>query len=161
VSRFALFVPFAGLADVVDGWRERTCVAKPSHGLPPHVTVLVPAPDDVATIAEKLEPFAAFDVAFPRLDRFPGTLWLAPEPAEPFRELVAAFVRAFPDHPPYGGRYRNVVPHLTVAQTDLDDAAADLEPWLPLRSRADRVALFEQVQDDHWREVATIELEDD
>jgi 2'-5' RNA ligase len=159
VSRFALFVPFAGLAEIVDDWRERTCVTKPSHGLPPHVTLLVPAPDDVERITETLEPFAAFDVAFPRLDRFPGTLWLAPEPAEPFRELVAAFGRAFPGHPPYGGRYRNVVPHLTVAQAELDEAAADLEPWLPLQSRADCVQLAEQVQDDHWREIATFELE--
>ena len=41
MSRHALVVPFPELAPVVDDLRERTCVSKPSHGMPPHVTLLV------------------------------------------------------------------------------------------------------------------------
>jgi hypothetical protein len=159
VTRHALVVPFPGLAPVIDEWRERTCATKPSHGMPPHVTLLVPCPGDVATISEALAPFGGFDVTFAAVDRFPGTLWLAPEPAARFRWLTAALVAAFPGHPPYGGMFSEVVPHLTVAQAELDEAAADVVEWLPLHSRADAAVLFEQVQPDHWRERATFDLD--
>jgi 2'-5' RNA ligase len=156
----ALVVPFEGLAPVVDDLRERTCASKPSHGMPPHVTLLVPAPRDVEGIAEVLFAFAAFEVVFARLERFPGTLWLAPEAAQPFARMIEALMRRFPDHPPYGGAFREIVPHLTVAQSEFDEAVSTLEPWLPLSTRADRAVLLEQVQAVRWREVATFELED-
>ena len=159
MTRHALVVPFPGLAPVVDEWRERTCATKPSHGMPPHVTLLVPSPGDVGAITEALAPFGAFDVTFAAVDRFPGTVWLAPEPARPFRELIEALAATFPDHPPYGGVFSEVVPHLTVAQAELDAAAAEVGPWLPVRSRAEIAVLFEQVQPDHWRERATFDLE--
>jgi 2'-5' RNA ligase len=158
VSHFAIAVPFPGLAEVVDDWRERTCVTKPSHGIPPHVTLLTPSPADVATLVELLEPFEAFDVRFERLDRFPGTLWLAPEPAEPFVLLTETLVGHWPSHKPYGGTFKGITPHLTVAQRELDDAADALAPFLPLESRAESIVLYEQLQPDHWREVATVEL---
>jgi 2'-5' RNA ligase len=160
LTRFALVVPFEGLASVVDDLRERTCASKPSHGMPPHVTLLVPAPGDVEAIAEVLFEFAAFDVVFARVERFPGTLWLAPEPAQPFARMIEALMRRFPDHPPYGGSFREIVPHLTVAQSSFDEAVSALEPWLPLRSRAERAVLLERTQAVHWRELATFDLEE-
>jgi 2'-5' RNA ligase len=160
VRELALVVPFEGLAPVVDDLRERTCESKPSHGMPPHVTLLVPAPRDVEGIAEVLFAFAAFEVVFARLDRFPGTLWLAPEPAQQFARMIEALMRRFPDYPPYGGAFREIVPHLTVAQSEFDEGVSTLEPWLPLSTRADRAVLLEQVQAVHWREVATFELEE-
>ena len=80
MGELALVVPFPGLPDVVTDWLERTVPTKPSHGMPPHVTVLSPSPGDVVGIAETLGDFSSFDVDFGRLDRFPGTLWLVPEP---------------------------------------------------------------------------------
>jgi 2'-5' RNA ligase len=160
VTRLALVVPFEGLAPVVDDLRERTCESKPSHGMPPHVTLLVPAPRAVESIAEVIFAFAAFDVFFARLERFPGTLWLAPEPARPFAQMIDALMERFPDYPPYGGAFREIVPHLTVAQSDFDEAVSMLEPWLPLSTRADRVVLLERMQAMHWREIATFELEE-
>jgi hypothetical protein len=160
VSELALVVPFEGLAPVVDDLRERTCASKPSHGMPPHVTLLVPAPRDVEAIAEVLFAFAAFEVVFARLDRFSGALWLAPEPAQPFVRMIEALLQRFPDYPPYGGAFNELVPHLTVAQSEFDEAVATLEPWLPLSTRAERAVLLEQVQAVHWRELATFELED-
>jgi 2'-5' RNA ligase superfamily len=159
-SHFAVVVPFPGLADVVDEWRERTVVTKPSHGMPPHVTLLVPSEDDVGAIVEAMAGFAAFDVRFERLDRFPGTLWLAPDPGEPFAAMTEALVARWPERRPYGGVFARVIPHLTVAQRELDAAAAALGPFLPLQSRAEVVALYEKVQSDHWRELATVELEE-
>jgi hypothetical protein len=160
VSELALVVPFEGLAPVVDDLRERTCASKPSHGMPPHVTLLVPAPRDIEGIAEVLFAFAAFEVVFARLDRFSGTLWLAPEPAQPFARMIDALAGRFPDYPPYGGAFSAVVPHLTVAQSEFDEAVSTLEPWLPLSTRAERAVLLERAQAVHWRELASFELED-
>jgi 2'-5' RNA ligase len=154
---FAFAVPFRDLAPTVDDWRERTCVSKPSHGVPPHVTLLVPAPPDADAAAEALASFEAFDVAFARLERFPGVLWLAPEPGEPFVGMTQALMQRFPDHMPYDGDFEEIMPHLTVAQGgDLDVADAAVRPLLPLKSRASSVVLFERIASDCWRETAEL-----
>jgi 2'-5' RNA ligase len=152
VTLFAFLIPFHDVAPAVDEWRERTCASKPSHGVPPHVTLLIPAPPDIETAAATLEPFCSFDVAFARFDRFPGTLWLAPEPAEPFVRMTEALVAAFPEHQPYDGDFEEITPHLTVAQgDDLGEAETAIAPRLPFCSRASSVVLFEQVASDRWR----------
>jgi 2'-5' RNA ligase len=148
MPEFALAVPFPGLV-------EQVAV---TNNLPPHVTVLVPCPGEVAAIGEVLAPFDAFDVTFPRLERFPEILWLAPEPPEPFVAMTEAMVARFPDHPPYGGIHERIVPHLTVAQAELDEAAVRVEPLLPLRGRVETVVLYEHVDADRWREVRTFDL---
>jgi 2'-5' RNA ligase len=126
--------------------------------LPPHVTVLYPSVGDVAALTEVLEPFAPFETAFAHLDRFPGVLWLAPEPAEPFVAMTEAVVARFPQFPPYGGRFSSIIPHLTVAQASLDETAALVEPLLPLRSYVDSVVLYESRDSRHWREVHVFDL---
>jgi 2'-5' RNA ligase len=158
VTRFALVVPFPDLAPVVDDVRERTCLSKPSHGVPPHVTLVVPCTGDVPAIAEQLAPFGPFEVSFAAFGRFPDVLWLAPDPPEPFHEMTAALVACFPDHRPYGGMFSEVVPHLTVAQADLDAAVAELEPRLPVRSRATCAVLLEQEHAARWNVLATFSL---
>ena len=156
---FAFSVPFRDLAPAVDEWRERTCGSKPSHGVPPHVTLLIPAPPDLDGAAEALGAFGPFDVGFSRFARFPGTLWLAPDPAEPFVAMTEALGRAFREHRPYEGAFAGITPHLTVAQgDDLDEAEAAVAASLPLRSRASSVVLFEQVAPDRWRENAELDL---
>ncbi len=138
------------IADVaeqaVGGWRsryDRSCAL----GVPPHVTVLYPflplaaVTDDVlAHLAAIFTAEPAFDVVFPGFGRFPGgVLWLAPDPAEPFRRLTHAIWRAWPQAPPYGGAHAEVTPHLTVAENldddRLDAIAADVAPALPLSAR--------------------------
>src|SRR3954453_20997311 len=152
MAEFALAVPFDGLGI------EKVGVA---NDLPPHVTVLIPCPGEIPAITEVLAPFDQFDVTFTRLDRFPGTLWLAPEPSEPFVAMTEALVARWPECLPYGGVFSRVTPHLTVAQRELEDATEALAPLLPLQSRVESILLLEQVQDDHWREIATIDLEGD
>jgi len=148
MPRFALAVPFPGLVEPVGV----------DNDLPAHVTVLVPCPGDAGVVAEVLAPFGPFDVIFPRLERFPELVWLAPEPAEPFIAMTEAMVERFPEYPPYGGIHDRIVPHLTVAKTLLDETAALVEPRLPLRSRAETVVLYEHVEADHWHEVETFLL---
>jgi hypothetical protein len=149
MPEFALAVPFAGLPI------DKVGIA---NDLPLHVTVLFPSPGDVPAITEVLEPFDSFEVMFARLDRFPGTLWLEPEPAEPFVAMTEAMVSRFPDHPPYGGMFGKVVPHLSVAQARLDETAALVEPLLPLRSRVESVVLYAEAGGDHWPAVHTFDL---
>jgi 2'-5' RNA ligase len=149
MAELALAVPFPGLVELVGV----------ANDLPPHVTVLVPAPGDVEAITEVLAPFDQFDVTFPRLDRFPGTLWLAPEPSEPFVALTEAMIARFPDFQPYGGVFTSIVPHLTLAQASLDDVAELVEPLLPLQSRVESVVLYEHAQGPHWHEVQTFDLD--
>src|SRR5437763_8233661 len=147
-EQYCLVVPFPGLVELVGV----------ANDLPPHVTVLHPASGDVLETAKALEPFDQFEVRFTRLDRFPGVLWLAPEPSEPFLALTEAMVSRFPSHPPYGGRYSQVIPHLTVAVSLLDETAELVEPLLPLASRVESVVLYESAEGAHWHERATFDL---
>jgi 2'-5' RNA ligase len=158
VTLYAATVPFPALAPIVDGSRERTCESKPSHGVPPHVTLLLPIPADAGAIAEALAPFTAFDVVFAGFGRFPGALWLAPDPRDRFVRMTEALIAAFPGHLPYSGEFPEIAPHLTVAQSDLDEIESEIAPSLPLAARALSVVLFAQDDPPRWRAEAMIEL---
>ena len=100
-------------------------------GVPAHVTVLfpfLPARGLVPAVRRELAAIAAtqapFEVIFATVGRFPDVVYLAPRPAEPFTRLTGAVAARFPDFPPYGGAFDEVIPHLTIAESDeapLDD----------------------------------------
>jgi 2'-5' RNA ligase len=87
-----------------------------------HVTVLGPlipveAVDDQlhATLRRMYEATAPFDFRLEEVGVFTGTaVYLAPDPARRFAKLTADAVKAFPSYPPYGGKFDNVVPHMTL-----------------------------------------------
>lgn len=127
-------------------------------GVPAHVTLIYPfkppgAIDD--TLIEGLqECFAAeapFDFRLGIMRRFPHVLYLAPEPDEPFRRLTRAIWQRHPETPPYGGRFPDIVPHLSladrVAEASLDRIEAEFAKAasgrLPIQARASDVALLE------------------
>lgn len=145
-----LIVPFPELADVVDPWREQSPGSAASNGVPAHVTLLAPCPADEDGIRAVLDGIPAFDVEFRELRRFTEvpTLYLAPEPAEPFLRMTRALVERFPEWPPYGGIHGDsVIPHLTVAQGPVEDAAEEaVGGALPLRGRAREAILLAQVE---------------
>ena len=122
------------------------------------VTLLAPCPGDAEAIADALEGTAAFDVEFRRLRRFTevSTLYLAPEPAEPFVALTAQLVERFPDWLPYGGVHgTTVIPHLTVTQGPAeDDAEGAVAKALPLRGRAREAVLLAEVESGRFESVA-------
>ena len=72
---------------------------------------------------------------------------------------------AFPDYPPYGGRFTDIIPHLTLAETPdparLEQIARDFQaecgPHLPLRLRAEAVVLLDNVEA-VWQVRATFRL---
>jgi 2'-5' RNA ligase len=127
-------------------------------GLPAHITALFPfAPAHAvdagleAAVGEVVAGFGAFDFRLADVGTFPSVLYLAPQPAEPFRELTEALWSRWPQFPPYGGAYGEVVPHLTVATGHRrPDAVERLRRLLPLEARADEVWLLTQQADSRW-----------
>jgi hypothetical protein len=89
-------VPLRELGDIANPWLEQSMGARPSHGVPPHVTLLFPCPGKPSEIGEVLANVDAFDVDFREIRRFPDVAYLAPDPAEPFAELTCALWDRFP-----------------------------------------------------------------
>jgi 2'-5' RNA ligase len=141
-------------------------------GVPAHITLLYPfkSPDtvDAATLEYLRGYFAcvgAFQFTLLAPHRFPGVLYLAPDPDEPFRQLTTAIWKRYPETPPYGGKWRNIVPHLTVAQVadpgQLDRVASSFSHAchgrLPIGAAATEVALMEK-RSERWAVRATFAL---
>ena len=161
--RTALVVDVPEASAAVDAWLERTSPAKPSNGVPAHVTVLYPfvpaAEVDDALVARLRELFAAipsFGFELRECRHFPAVLYLAPEPPEPFVSLTEAVVAAYPGFPPYEGVFDEVVPHLTAAEGKpavLSRAERDIRRWLPIAAEAREIVLLEELDPDlaRWR----------
>ncbi|MET9539792.1 2'-5' RNA ligase family protein [Streptomyces sp. NPDC006553] len=151
----------------VRGWREQLDPSAQA-GVPAHVTVLFPFLDESridalvhSALAEVLGSRPAFDLRFERCGRFPGVLCLVPEPDTQLRQLTQAIADRWPEAPPYGGRFDEIVPHLTIAQgqedTVLEEIEADLAARLPFTSRISSVELI--VHDGtKWQERASFVL---
>lgn len=139
----AVVIPVPEAAAVVEGGEP---------GMPPHITLLWPFArrpgrrhrDGLAAIAATQEQFA-FTLA--RVGTFPNVVYLAPEPAAPFVDLVRAITETWPRYQPYGGAYPDVIPHLTVPGGD----PAQLQSVLPIRCHAREILLLSPAGDG-WRE---------
>ncbi|MEO7195640.1 MAG: 2'-5' RNA ligase family protein [Pseudonocardiaceae bacterium] len=140
-------------------------------GVPAHLTVLYPflppdqiGPPELRRLSKAVRTVPRFDVAFRRVEWFgDDVVWLAPEPSDRFRDLTAAVWSAFPDWPPYGGAYAEVVPHLTVAaHADLDRmraAARATTARLPITAGVHTVHLFQGSDaPGAWHSVAELPL---
>jgi 2'-5' RNA ligase len=139
-------------------------------GMTPHVTLIVPfvpagaISEDIDQRLRRLfECFEPFDYHLRRFEYFEsGVLYLAPEPARPFIDLVAALTAECPDYPPYEGLHDEVIPHVTVAERDdpelLGRIRAEVEPRLPIHCRARAVTLVERGPDLRWRSRTSIPL---
>src|SRR5216684_218718 len=148
---------------------EAEAVAKPfrdqydpsaAAGMPAHITLLYPfkAPREVdnITLGKLRDCFARFEpiqFSLSNIRRFQiEVLYLAPEPDEPFRQLTLSIWNLFPETPPYGGKWPDVVPHLSVARvtdeaqltTIADDFAKAAQGKLPIHAIASKVALMEK-----------------
>ncbi|HEY2537285.1 MAG TPA: 2'-5' RNA ligase family protein [Solirubrobacteraceae bacterium] len=116
-------------------------------GIPAHITLLYPFlparsidGDAEAALAALLREIPAFDFALSEIGRFPGVVYLAPQPAERFVALTEALVARWPEQQPYGGDYPEVIPHLTVAYgAPIPDGLAER---LPFTARAEEVWLM-------------------
>ena len=166
MAETALVLLLPELEPLIGAWRRRY-TGDGVRGMPPHVTLIGPFADssEVDDLLERLgrvlAAFAPFEVALRGTARFPGLLYLRPEPAEAFVAITQALVRAFPDFPPYAGEFDEIVPHVTVAQADDDVLAAadqELDAQLPVKSRVERAWLVEDTPGG-WRRHTAFPLE--
>lgn len=131
-----------------------------SVGVPPHVTLLFPfmqvaalrAPHRraLAEIAATVEPF---DVRFATVGRFPGAVYLVPEPDRPFVALTLAITARFPDYQPYEGAFDEVIPHLTLVESptaSLDKIAEVAQRHLPFTCHVALMEVLVEGPDDRW-----------
>jgi 2'-5' RNA ligase len=136
-----------------------------AEGVPAHITVLYPfmPPNKVdeqieTELAELFFAYPAFSFNLNKIQTFPGVLYLAPDPAAPFRTLTEMVVARFSGYPPYGGLFQEIIPHLTVGHaedpedfTRLESAfAEDAARHLPVHTTATAVTLIEN-RSDGWR----------
>jgi len=131
-----------------------------SVGVPPHVTIVFPflAPDRLtADVRHRLAALAAtqrpFDVRFARVERFPTVVYLAPEPSAPFTRLTEAVVDLFPDFPPHGGAFEEVIPHLTITEAGeapFEEIAAQAEATLPFSRPVTRLEVLAEGGEGRW-----------
>ena len=140
-------------------------------GVPAHITVLFPfMPPHLITQAvlrqaeHALAAVPSFSFRLQSVARFAATAYLAPEPAAPFVALTAALSHAFPGFAPFHGEHAAVVPHLTVANGNADEAAlaatelARLMRSLgPIDATCSRVGLFGNASG-AWREMHAFAL---
>jgi hypothetical protein len=83
--------------------------------------------------------------------QFPDGLYLEPMPVEPFRRLTKLVFKHFPETPPYGGEFDEIIPHLTVVKVRdtrrLKMLAAKFQQaareYLPIHAQVDTISLVE------------------
>jgi 2'-5' RNA ligase len=169
-SALVVLVPEA--EELVKTFRDRYDPSA-SAGVPAHITLLYPFKrpgetdqtvlDDLSQCFHRCAPFR---FSLPPIRRFPdAVLYLAPEPDEPFRQLTLAIWDRYPETPPYGGKWSDIVPHLSVACVKdeqlldqiADDFAQASHGRLPIRATATEVALMEK-RSGHWLNRATFSL---
>jgi 2'-5' RNA ligase len=156
-STIVILVPEA--EGLVQSFRDRY---DPSAkvGMPAHITLLYPfkSPDEIDEVAlhtlrHCFLRFPPFKFSLKTINQFAGeTLYLVPEPEDPFRELTLGIWGCYPETPPYRGRYSTVIPHLTVAdrlarEHRLGKIAREFEQAshgrLPILAQAAEVALMD------------------
>ncbi|WP_433534572.1 2'-5' RNA ligase family protein [Micromonospora sp. CA-249363] len=150
MAHSAIVIPVPALEPLVRPRMQRALpgfVFADPNSVHAHVTVLGPFVSAEQVGAELLDrlrgifartrPFA-FTVAGTRHTFEDGTVYLKPEPAEPFCALTDTLWRAYPGYPPYGSPSTAPLPHVTLAYGwapsvgDVDEA----EPAFPIRCTA-------------------------
>jgi 2'-5' RNA ligase len=170
-GRSAIVVPIE-LPDALESIR-RDHVDNARLGVPAHVTLLFPfvpaesiGPTDLERAGAAVSLTAAFDVEFAEVTSFDpiptkeGVVWLAPEPAVPFIAITEALASAFPGYLPYGGIHDTVIPHLTLANVDIDLPAliSAAQAELPFRRRVDAAAVLVEDDAGRWRIAERLQL---
>lgn len=164
----AVLVHIPEAEPIVGDWRLGHTYDAPL-GVPPHVTVLfpfVPADDLTGEVEKRLARIVGeakpFDVTFARTARFPTLIYLEPHPSRPFSVLTEAIAAEWPEHAPYEGEFDEVIPHLTVAESEdeglLQRVEADVEAGLPLHARVSEAQLYAEDPAGRWHQLCSLPL---
>jgi 2'-5' RNA ligase len=140
------------------------------RNVPAHVTVLYPfmAPGDItaeviARLRDIVRAVPCFSYRMAKTRRFPVALYLEPEPDVSFSALTNGIFAAYPDYPPFEGKFETVVPHVTVAHGDeelLCSIEIELRIALPgagITARCSEVMLIEN-SSGRWELMETLPL---
>lgn len=141
-------------------------------GVPAHITVLYPfVPPHLINaethnlLAATISKFPRFEFALTETRQFPDVLYLHPSPSRAIVELIYALAKAFPDYPPYGGRFSEPTPHLTIGQIEgpsvLEEVARKFSQVasqaLPIQKKVTEITLLE-LRDGQWLITRTFPL---
>ena len=144
-------------------------------GVPAHITLLWPfippasiTADDHDRLASLFSTYPAFTFVLAEVQRFPEVLFLAPMPSDKIVKLIQDIVAAFPNYPPYNGLFKEIIPHLTIAQSDdpmlLEKVGEDIDPAakrsLPISKVVTEISLLEQ-SNGFWTKTKTFPLKSD
>ena len=166
----ALVVLVPEAEPVVGPWRARHDPVA-AIGVPAHITLIHPFLDDpvgprqLEDLREILSGQPRFSYRLGGGGRFDATLYLMPEPAEPFRLLVRTLVDRFGVKPYEGRHWPEIVPHLTVGDRMEPAALVRLEAEfsevaaarLPLDCTASAVVLLAH-RNGWWHRIASVAL---
>jgi len=140
--------------------------------IPAHITINYPFIPGVNLDNPLLERLSAiftsiqsFDFELNEIGKFPGVIYLKPAPEDPFRNLIQLVADEFPESPPYGDEYKDLVPHLTIAHSGFiedyskveNDIEKKLKELLPISSFASEVSLLEY-QNSSWEKRTSFHL---
>jgi 2'-5' RNA ligase len=147
VEKSALIIPVPEAESLVRAWRERLDPAC-SRGIPAHITVLFPfahpthLDDEVfQSLGAHFSKVKSFDFGLTSLAWFDDrVVYLEPNPDTVFRNMTRELLTKFPQYLPYGGKYNEPTPHLTVGDGApielLEEAADDISLRLPITVNA-------------------------
>jgi hypothetical protein len=143
-----------------------------SQGMLAHITINYPFKPNRADSQSFFEELGHLFSALPstkfsltELREMSDTLYLAVEPERPFKELIEAVARMYPESPLYGGVFDEVIPHVTVAEpttrAELTDIAREFDlaskGRLPIHGFADEVWLMDY-EEGVWSQTASFSL---
>jgi 2'-5' RNA ligase len=164
----SLIVPIPDAESVVAELRQKYDPAA-ALGVPAHITLLYPFVTPPVPTAILMELAALFgDVSplslrFAKTGRFPHTIYLELDDDRAILEIVDRLVTRWPEHPPYGGLHRRIIPHLTIADklTDaelLDDVERRARATLPFETRVLETWLMTSDELGQWSRAAVFPL---
>jgi 2'-5' RNA ligase len=149
-----LSIPVRCTAPLRRSWRgraRRMVAADHITLLDPFIPSFLIDADVEEAVSQILLDFKPFSYELARVERFPGVLYLAPEPGEPFIAMTEALCRRFPNYPPYGGAHDAIVPHVTLALGPEPEGLAEhVQQHLPLRGSVEEVWLKMETPDGNW-----------
>lgn len=152
----ALIVEIPDAESIVSDIRRRYDPVS-QRGIPAHITALYPfvVLDDInEVVLHRVQSCAkqirVFDFDLIGLNEFPDAIWLKPDPDAPLRALTQSLTNEFPDFAPYGGKFADPHPHLTLAQVGdvehqrilISELTRQLQGHLPHRCHASALSLF-------------------
>jgi len=124
--------------------------------LPAHITLLYPfAPlDDLPAARLRLQTCCTgiepFPITLHDFGHFPDVVYMQILNPEPVKNLFRQINAAFPEYPPYEGRYGNDLhPHITVGKVpdDAETRAALLPDYEPITFMVNRLHVLSGVED--------------